>query len=176
MSDRLPSETDPDPTGLRFLDPALFEGLVIRRILAYLLDVLLIAVLGVVATALLGLVGILTLGLLTPVNVLLLALLPLAYHAGLMAVYGATPGMSVCDLTVRSIERGTLPDPLQAVIMTVLFYLGVAATGWLILIVALFNRRRRTMHDFFAGTIVLRRSRLERSGDAGAYEGRAKAS
>lgn len=50
MSDRLPSETDPDPAGLQFLDPALFEGLVIRRVLAYLLDVLLIAVLGVVAT------------------------------------------------------------------------------------------------------------------------------
>lgn len=176
MSDRLPSEPGRAAERLLFVEPALFEGMVVRRVLAYFLDVLLIAVLGVVAAALLGLLGVLTLGLLTPINVLLLALLPLAYHAGLMALYGATPGMSVCDLAVRGIEHGGPPEPLQAVIMTVLFYLGVAATGWLILIVALFNRRRRTMHDFFAGTIVLRRSKLEGIGDAGAYEGRGKAS
>lgn len=146
--------------GLRFVDPTLFEGIVVRRIVAYLLDVLLIALLGAVAAALLGLVGLLTLGLLTPLNLVLLALLPLAYHAGLMAAYGATPGMSVCDLAVRGIDDGAPPEPLQAVVMTVLFYVGVAATSWLILIVALFNRRRRTMHDFFAGTIVVRHSRL----------------
>jgi uncharacterized RDD family membrane protein YckC len=158
--ERLASETGGTADDLRFVDPLLFEGVVIRRIVAYLLDVLLIAVLGLVAAALLGLLGILTLGLLTPLNVLLLALLPLAYHAALMTAYGATPGMSVCDLAVRGIEHGNPPDLLQSVVMTVLFYLGVAATGWLILVVALFNRRRRTMHDFFAGTVVVRRSRL----------------
>lgn len=176
MNEDLPSDWSAADSGLRFVEPALFEGVVIRRVLAYLLDVLMIAVLGIVAAALLGILGILTLGLLTPLNVVLLALLPLAYHAGLMTLYGATPGMSLCDLTVRGIDHGGQPEPLQAVIMTVLFYLGVAVTGWLILIVALFNRRRRTMHDFFAATIVVRRSRLEAADKAGAYEGGAKAS
>lgn len=143
-----------------FVDPALFDGVVIRRVFAYLIDVLLIAVLGAIAAALLGLIGILTLGLLSPLSVLLMAALPVLYHAGLMALYGATPGMSICDLAVRGVEHGGPPEALQAVIMTVLFYVSIAVTSWLILVVALFNRRRRTMHDFFAGTIVVRRSRL----------------
>lgn len=142
-----------------FINPALFEGVALRRIFAYAIDVLLIAMLGGIAAVLLGMIGILTLGLVTPLNVFLLALLPVLYHAGLISYYGATPGMSLLDLTVRSTADGDTADPLQAVIMTVLFYVSVAATSWLILIVALFNRRRRTMHDYFSSTIVLRRSR-----------------
>jgi len=143
-----------------FIDPVLFQGVAMRRIFAYAIDVLLIAMLGGLAAIVLGMIGILTLGLLTPLNVFLLALLPVLYHAGLISYYGATPGMSLLDLTVRSTADGQTPDPLQAVIMTVLFYVSVAATSWLILVVALFNRRRRTMHDYFSSTIVLRRSRL----------------
>lgn len=143
-----------------FVEPAFFQGVALRRIFAYAIDVLLIAVLGGLAAILLGIVGLVTFGLLTPLNVFLLALLPVLYHAGLISYYGATPGMSLLDLTVRSTTDGGAADPLQAVIMTVLFYVSVAATSWLILVVALFNRRRRTMHDYFSSTIVLRRSRL----------------
>jgi len=143
-----------------FIDPRLFQGVALRRIFAYGIDVLLIALLGGIAALVLGLLGILTLGLITPLNVFLLALLPVIYHAGLISTYGATPGMSMLDLAVRSTADGEAPDTLQAVIMTVLFYVSVAATSWLILIVALFNRRRRTMHDYFSSTVVLRHSRL----------------
>ena len=143
-----------------FIDPPLFKGVALRRILAYGIDALLIALIGAIAALILGAIGILTFGLITPLAVFLMALLPLLYHAGLISLYGATPGMSLCDLTVRSTANGRTPEPLQAVIMTILFYVSVAATSWLILIVALFNRRRRTMHDYFSSTIVLRHSRL----------------
>ena len=143
-----------------FIDPALFEGVALRRIFAYAIDVLLIAMLGGIVALVLGMIGILTLGLVTPLSVFILALLPVLYHAGLISYYGGTPGMSLLDLSVRSTSDGEAADPLQAVIMTVLFYVSVAATSWLILVVALFNRRRRTMHDYFSSTIVLRRSRL----------------
>jgi uncharacterized RDD family membrane protein YckC len=40
---------------------------------------------------------------------------------------------------------------------TVLFYTSVGMTGGLILLFALFNRRRRMLHDVFAGMLLLRR-------------------
>lgn len=153
-------DSDTDDTPL-FVDLALFDGIMLRRVIAYAIDVLLLAVLGGIAALFLGFLGLLTFGLISPLSVFLLALLPVLYHAGLMTAYGGTPGMSICDLTVRSVLDGRPPEALQATIMTVLFFLSVAATGWLILIVALFNQRRRTMHDYFSGTIVLRRSRLD---------------
>jgi uncharacterized RDD family membrane protein YckC len=34
------------------------------------------------------------------------------------------------------------------------------STGFLVLVVALFNDRQRTLHDYLAGTLGVRRSRL----------------
>jgi uncharacterized RDD family membrane protein YckC len=42
-------------------------------------------------------------------------------------------------------------------VQSLLFYATIAVTGLLILMVALLNTRRRTVHDFFAGTVVVRR-------------------
>jgi uncharacterized RDD family membrane protein YckC len=44
----------------------------------------------------------------------------------------------------------------QAFLQTVLFYVTAPPTGGLILVVALFNQHRRTVHDYLAGTVTLR--------------------
>ena len=44
---------------------------------------------------------------------------------------------------------------LQAALVTIVFYVSVALTGWLVLVVALFNNQRRTLHDYLCGTIVI---------------------
>ncbi len=48
------------------------------------------------------------------------------------------------------------PGFLQALAHAALFYLTVGATGSLVLLVALFNRRKRTLHDLLAGTLMVR--------------------
>jgi uncharacterized RDD family membrane protein YckC len=52
----------------------------------------------------------------------------------------------------------------QAVGHTVLFYSTVGATGSLILLFTLFNRRRRTLHDVLTGMLMLRRPNGARTG------------
>jgi uncharacterized RDD family membrane protein YckC len=62
--------------------------------------------------------------------------------------------MQFMGIEVRSLN-GARPNLLQAFAMTALFYLSVAVTTSLILLVALFNDRRRCAHDILSGTIVV---------------------
>lgn len=149
----------PDPLD----DPELYDGLVLRRVGAYAVDVIAIAVLWLVAWVLLGMLAILSLGLLLPFKVTVLVLLPTAYHTWFLGSSGATPGMRFFDVELRS-WTGRRPDFFQAFLQTVLFYTTVALTGFVILIVALFNDRRRTVHDFLAGTVGVRHGRLAHEG------------
>jgi uncharacterized RDD family membrane protein YckC len=74
----------------------------------------------------------------------------------------ATPGMRIMDITVRTWD-GRRPGYFQAVVQTILFYATVGLTTWLILAVALFNGRRRCLHDYLCGTLVVRASIFEKA-------------
>mgnify|MGYP001585064538 CR=1 FL=1 len=133
-----------------------FTGVVWRRVIAYGIDVSAIATLMVPLWILALLLGLASFGLLWPVVLPLMALVPLAYHT--MTIGGprsATPGMRAMNLAVRTWD-GRRPGYVQAAILTATFYVSVAATAWLILLVALFNRRRRCLHDMLCGTTVVR--------------------
>jgi uncharacterized RDD family membrane protein YckC len=67
--------------------------------------------------------------------------------------------MMLLDLEVRAWD-GRTPGYAQGLLMSAFFYLSIMTTTWLILVVALFNERRRCLHDFMAGTVVVRRERL----------------
>jgi uncharacterized RDD family membrane protein YckC len=140
-------------------DAELYDGMAWRRAVGYLIDacVLLLVVAG------LWLLVILSLGLLWPIKLLVTPLLPLVYHTYFVGQSGATPGMQVMDVEIRA-WTGQRPDYLQAFLMTVLFYATVLSTGFLLLVVALFNDRQRTLHDYLAGTLGVRRSRLAAAG------------
>jgi len=69
--------------------------------------------------------------------------------------WSATPGMRLWGLRVRTLE-GQNPDFAHAAIQTVVFYVTVGATSSLVLLLALFNDRGRTLHDFLSGLIVVR--------------------
>ena len=139
--------------------PALYESLVSRRALAYLLDVLILVALAAAIWFTLGVFTLLTFGLLGPLQVFALALLPFAYHTAFIGALGQTLGMRACDVEVRA-WSGERPDYLRAFLMTALFYLSIGLATFLILLVALFNDRRRTLHDFLAGTLCVRQSHL----------------
>lgn len=136
--------------------PELYRGLILRRSLAYLIDIVIIAVLGLCLGFALWLVGILTFGLLTPLAVVIMAVWPLAYHSFFIATRGATPGMGLFGLELRD-WSGAAVVPLQAVLVVLLFYVTVSLTAWLVLVVVLFNDRRRALHDILASTVMVRR-------------------
>jgi uncharacterized RDD family membrane protein YckC len=144
--------------------PDLFEGVLWRRFFAYLIDACCIGAIVVVLWFFFLLLTILSFGLLGPVLWFLLGLVPLAYHTFLVGGRrSATLGMRVFGLQMYAWD-GTRPMLLQALVHTVLFYASVSATAGLILLFALFNRRRRTLHDILAGMLMLRRPDAARTG------------
>jgi uncharacterized RDD family membrane protein YckC len=141
-------------------NPALYEGVLTRRTGAYLVDACLIVGINIAVHTLLIVLGLVTFGLawllLGPVTFLTVAL---AYDT--LAVggrHGGTPGMRVCGLEARGV-RGERPDHWQAFLMTALFYATVPITSFLILAVALFSDRNRTLHDILSGITVIRSRR-----------------
>ncbi len=129
---------------------SLLEGITWRRVTAFCID---IAIIGLIFTAL-GLMVFLSLGLFSPLWALT-PFVPVAYHSWMIgSSRSATCGMQVLGIEVRT-QNGARPSLLQAFAMTALFYVSIAILTPLILIVALFNDRRRCVHDILSGTIVI---------------------
>jgi uncharacterized RDD family membrane protein YckC len=143
----------PDPMAL----PEAYEGVLWRRTLAYFVDLCVIGVIAVLCWIVFAVLWVLSFGLLGPVLWFLFGLIPLAYHTLLLSgSHSATIGMRLFDLELRSVT-GERPGFLQALIQTALFYITVGATCSLILLLVLFNRHKRTLHDMLAGTVMVRR-------------------
>ncbi len=140
-----------------FAAPECYRGVLVRRVLAYWVDLLCIGLLIALAWVLFWSLAIASLGLLSPL-LPILGLIPVLYHT--LSIGGprsATPGMRLTGVEVRS-WTGERPSYLQAFVQTVLFYVTVYPTWSLVLLIALFNERRRTLHDMLAGTLVVRPS------------------
>lgn len=140
-----------------FAAPEYYRGILARRVSAYWVDLFCIAVLVALAWLALWILTIASLGLLSPL-LFILASIPVLYHT--LSIGGprsATPGMRLTGIEVRS-WTGERPGYLQAFVQTILFYVTVYPTWSLVLLVALFNQRRRTLHDILAGTLVIRQS------------------
>ncbi len=128
----------------------LFEGIIVKRVLAYLIDVAIL--LGV--TGFLWLLVVLTLGLLGGIAAILTPLIPLAYHTLLVGgPDSATIGMRMLGIHVRRLDGGA-PDYAQAALLTLVFYASMALSG-LLLVVAFFNERGRCLHDYLSGTVTV---------------------
>jgi uncharacterized RDD family membrane protein YckC len=104
----------------------------------------------------------------------ILPLVPFAYHfLSLIGAASATPGQQMFGLTVRRDDDLGPPTALQAVISVIGFYLTLATSG-LLLVVALFTVRHRTLHDLVSGLVVVRVQAMEAltSGIGGGNMGR----
>ncbi|MGD9616248.1 MAG: RDD family protein [Alphaproteobacteria bacterium] len=142
----------PDPT----THAELFDGLLWRRTVAYLIDICVIGAILVAAWIVFALLTVLSFGVLGPGLWFLFGLIPLAYHTLLVGGrHGATIGMRLLDLELRSWD-GYRPGFVQALAHAALFYLTVGATGCLILLFALINKRNRTLHDVLSGMLMVR--------------------
>jgi uncharacterized RDD family membrane protein YckC len=141
-------------------DDFLTGGVLVRRIIAWMIDLVAIAVIAFGLAILFWMIGLATLGL----GLGLLAVLPLVpflYHVlSLLGPASATPGQQMLGLVVRRNDDFGPPTWLQAIICVLVYYATMMTSG-LLLLVALFTARRRTLHDLLSGLIVIRADALE---------------
>ena len=142
-------------------DEEFIEGVLTRRCFAWLIDLCLICLLLVPVWLILLMFGVLTLGLGFAAMALLPAV-PFLYHLlSLPRSSSATPGQALMGLTVRRDADLGPPTASQALIFTAIFYVTMATSG-LLLLIALFTTRHRTLHDLASDLVVVRRGTLDR--------------
>ncbi|MBB3772961.1 putative RDD family membrane protein YckC [Angulomicrobium tetraedrale] len=138
-------------------DPEYFQGVLGRRILACLIDAVLICAPIVLAAVFIFVFGFITLGL----GWFLYGLLSPAFviwalvYAGLTlgGPFSATIGMRAMGIEMR-LWHGAPMSPLLAVLSLVLFWVSLSVLTPFVLLVGLFNARRRLLHDIILGTVV----------------------
>ena len=145
-----------------YAEHPLLEGVLVRRVIAWTIDVILIGLLAWAASGFILVIGVLTLGL----GFALLALLPaigLLYHTLFVAGrHAATPGMRLLDLTVRHDGDLGPPSLAQAVVFTAGLWLTLSL-AFPLLLLALVTERKRELHDMAAGVVVVRNRALTAS-------------
>lgn len=135
--------------------PELFEGVLGRRIFAFLVDFAIICVLWVVACILLFFLGILTLGLAWLLYGAVFPIVALGYNAWTLSrPPSATIGMRLMGLEMR-MWYGDRMSAIVAAFHALLYYFSVTILTPLILLVPLFNDRKRCLHDYLAGTVII---------------------
>jgi len=138
--------------------PELFEGVVARRVVAFLIDFVILAIPVVFVSMFIFVVGIVTFGL----GFLFYALLWPAMVVWVIVYYGftlgspasATIGMRIMEIEMRTWYGSPAYFVLGAV-HAVVFWITVSAITPLILLVCLFNKRRRCLHDMLVGTVII---------------------
>ncbi len=127
-------------------DPAvqseLFDGVRTRRMSAFVIDTVFIIALMVLASIVIAILGVLTFSL----GWLLFALVwPFVAIAYIMLTLGGS-----------RIWYGAPMYPLLALVHAMLFWFSIVLLTPFILLIALFNPRKRLVHDYVAGTVLIR--------------------
>lgn len=143
----------------RLDDLRAYEGVLSRRIMAFIIDYMLVALISVPVAILVFLLGIVTLGLAWFLFSILFPGVALIYVWNTLGgKEQATLGMRAMNIRLERID-GAPVDGLVAVIHTVLFWAGNVLLTPLILLATLFLSRKRTIHDLLLGTVVIRSDR-----------------
>ena len=134
----------------------LFDAVIRKRCVAFVIDAIIIAVLLVLAVILVFVLGILTFGLAWLLYGALFALVFLGYNAVTIGgPHSATIGQRMMGLTVPMWFGGKV-TPLIAAFHALLFWASVAIF-FPILLWAFFDPRKRCLHDILAGVLVINR-------------------
>jgi uncharacterized RDD family membrane protein YckC len=141
--------------------PELFDGVLARRVVAFIIDFIVIAVPVVLAAMFIFAFGIVTLGL----GFALYWLLPPATVIWAIVYFGATLGgptsatigMRLMDLEMRTWYGAPAYFVLGAV-HAIAFWFTVSFFTPFVLVVAFFNERRRLLHDILLGTVIINNS------------------
>jgi uncharacterized RDD family membrane protein YckC len=140
------------------VNPELFEGVLPRRFVAFVIDVVILAIPLIVAWVFIFVFGIFTLGL----GWFLFHLMPPASVLWALFYYGttlggpasATIGMRAMDIEMRTWYGAPSYFVLGAV-HAVAYWISVSVLTPLILVVGFFNPRGRLLHDILVGTVIV---------------------
>jgi uncharacterized RDD family membrane protein YckC len=139
-------------------NPELFEGVLVRRSIAFLIDIVIIAIPVLFAALFIFVFGLITLGLgwvrfklLWPATVIWAVVY---YGLTFGSAASATIGMRVMELEMRTWYGAPAYFVLGAV-HGILYWVTISFLTPLILLIAFFNERRRLLHDMLVGTIVI---------------------
>src|ERR1044072_2769586 len=138
--------------------PELFEGVLARRVVAFLIDVVIISVPLILLALFLAVFTVFTLGLGAFIFFLygpIATIWALVYYRLTFgSAKSATIGVRMVDLDMRTWYGAPCYFVLGAV-HAIGYWLSVTFLTPFILLVALFNDRRRLLHDMLVGTIVI---------------------
>jgi uncharacterized RDD family membrane protein YckC len=140
------------------VSPELFEGVLARRLLAFVIDLIILALPVLFLSMFIFVIGVVTFGLgfvfyalLTPAMVLWALIY---YGTTLGSRHSATIGMRAMDIEMRTWYGSPAYFVLGAV-HAIVFWITVSVCTPLILVVCLINERRRCLHDILVGTVVI---------------------
>jgi uncharacterized RDD family membrane protein YckC len=140
------------------LNPELFEGVLPRRVVAFIIDLIIIALPLIVAAIFIFVFGLVTFGLgwmlfwlMSPASVVW-AIVYFGLTLGSPA--SATIGMRAMELEMRT-WYGAPAYFLLGAVHAVVYWVSVSFLTPLILLVGLFNARKRLLHDMVIGTVVI---------------------
>lgn len=143
----------------RLNDVRAYDGVRTRRVLAFCIDYLIVALLLIPFAIVVFLLGVITLGLGWALFSILAPAVALIYVWNTLGGRNqATTGMRMMGIRLERLD-GKPVDGLLAVVHTVLFWAGNVILTPLILLVSLFADRKRTLHDLLLGTVVMRDDR-----------------
>ncbi|MGJ8528796.1 RDD family protein [Maritalea sp.] len=141
--------------------PELFEGVLKRRVFAFIIDAVILIASIAVSAVILGILGILTLGLAWLGYFILVPGVIFAYYViTLGSPARATIGMQLMDIVLTPTRTRTLDGGL-AILHPIVGWISQSLTP-LVLLVPLFTKRRQMLHDLVVGTLMVRRSPMQR--------------
>ena len=139
-------------------NPELFDGVLARRMMAFVIDIIVISIPVIFAALFILIFGLITLGfgwilfwLWWPAAVIWAVIY---YGITLGGPQSATIGMRVMNLQMRTWYGAPAYFGLGAV-HAIAFWLTVSLLTVFILLVPLFNERRRALHDMLVGTVIV---------------------
>jgi uncharacterized RDD family membrane protein YckC len=132
------------------------DGVLTRRVFAFLVDALFVALLCIPVSIVIFFLGIFTLGLGWLLYAIMFPVIAMLYVALTMGGEAqATPGMRANDIHIARLD-GARIDPMTALVHSVMFWAGNVVLTPLVLLVTLFSDQKRTLHDLLLGTIIIR--------------------
>lgn len=148
----------PDPATA----PELFDGLLTRRVTAYLVDVIILGGLVLAITLVGAVLGFFTFGLAWVSMIFAVPLAIIAYYSiTLGSARRATIGMQIMDIVLTPTRSQPL-DGWMAVLHALVFWISIWICWPVTLLFAMFTPRRQMIHDFILGALMVRRSPMQR--------------
>ena len=150
--------TKSDTNFLSEFNDRAYGGVLSRRIFAFVIDYVVMAIVIALMGTVIGILGVLTFGLAWLLYAFLVPIVVVPYVA--LTLGGrdqATPGMKAMDLKIVK-DDGTRVDWLIATVHLILFWVFNTILTPFILLLALFTGRKRALHDLLLNTSMQRAS------------------